>query len=153
VVEVFARRLQGSGAWLRFPPIPTKDVFAHYGLAMPGAAAMGILGASLRQLAEARHIPGNTGLRGIRRFFNDPPYAQLFERFLQGLGDGALIICHPGLALTETILTRHPIEAREEEFNFLMSEIFPALMNSRGYRLGRFSHTRAGKEQPARGME
>ncbi|MGZ8408316.1 MAG: ChbG/HpnK family deacetylase [Hyphomicrobium sp.] len=122
VVEVFARRLQRSGAWLRFPPIPTKDVFAHYRLAMPGAVAIGILGARLRRLAEARHIPGNMGLRGIRRFFNDPPYAQLFERFLQGLGDGALIICHPGLASTETILTRHPIELREEEFKLLMSK-------------------------------
>ena len=78
-------------------------------------------------------------MRGIRRFINDPPYAQLVDRFLRGLGDRALVYCHPGLALNETIPTRHPMEARQEEYRFLMSDAFPVLLQARGYRLGRFA--------------
>lgn len=139
VVAAFARRLQGTGAWLRLPPRPLADVPAHWRLATPGAAAIAVLGLRLARLAASRRIPVNEGMRGIRRFINDPPYARLLARFLCGLDHRGLIICHPGISLDEVIPTRHPMAARRDEYLYLMSEAFPLLLQSSGCRLGRFA--------------
>ncbi len=139
VVGVFVRRLHGSGAWLRLPPRPLADVPAHWRLAVPGAAAIGLLGRRLARLAAIHGIPVNAGMRGIRRFIADPPYARLVERFLRGLDHRGLIICHPGIGLGEALPTRHPMTARLDEYRFLMSEAFPLLLLAFGCRLGRFA--------------
>lgn len=139
VIAVFARRLRGTGAWLRLPPRPLADVPAHWQLAVPGAAAIGLAGRRLARLAAVHGIPGNAGMRGIRRFSNDPPYARLAERFLRGLDHRGLIICHPGIGLGEAIPTRHPMAARQDEYRFLMSAAFPLLLLALGCQLGRFA--------------
>ncbi len=138
VVDVFARRLQPAGAWMRFPTVPAVDLLAHR-IAFVRALAINALGLGFRRHCRTRGFPGNTGFRGVRRFANDAPYPQLMARFLKSLGRGSLIMCHPGIADAALAAIDPVTTAREEEFAFLASDAFPALLRAHGCRLARFN--------------
>ena len=137
VLDVFARCLQPAGAWMRFPTVPVADLFSHR-IALVRALAINVLGLGFRRRCRARGIPGNTGFRGVRGFANEAPYPRLMARFLKGLGRGSLIMCHPGRADAALAAIDPVTTAREEEFAFLASDAFPALLSQNGCRLSRF---------------
>ena len=138
VLDVFVRRLQPAGAWMRFPTVPVADVLSHR-IAIVRTAAINALGLGFRRRCRARGIPGNTGFRGVRGFANEAPYPRLMARwFLKGLGRGSLIMCHPGRADAALAAIDPVTTAREEEYAFLASDAFPALLSQNGCRLSRF---------------
>lgn len=137
VLDVFARRLQPGRAWMRYPAVPITDLFNHR-VAAVRTLAINMLGLGFRAQGRARGIPGNSGFRGVRSFANEAPYPELFARFLKGLERGGLIMCHPGIADAALCATDPVTTAREEEFAFLASDAFPALLSAHGCRLARF---------------
>ena len=137
VVDVFCRRLQPAGAWMRFPAGAPADLFAHR-TAFVRALAINGLGLGFRRRCRARGIPGNSSFRGVRGFANEAPYPQLMALFLKGIDRGGLIMCHPGMADAALRAVDPVTTAREEEFAFLASDAFPALLRAYGCRLARF---------------
>jgi hypothetical protein len=137
VVDVFCRRLQPKGAWMRFPAGSRADLFRHR-TAFVRALAINMLGLGFRRRCRVRGIPGNTGFRGVRGFVNEAPYPRLMARFLKGIDRGGLIMCHPGIADAALRAIDPVTTSREEEFAFLSSDAFPALLGAHGCRLARF---------------
>ncbi len=105
------------------------------------AASLGFLGSALRQHAKARGIPVNDGFSGIYDFSGKVPYGVLFDRFTDGLRPGALIVCHPGMVDEELRILDSLTDQREVERAYFLSDDFPALLERKSLRLGRFSTT------------
>ena len=137
VVDVFGRRLQPVGAWMRFPAVPLADLVTRR-IAFVRTAAITGLGLGFRRRCGARGIPGNSGFRGVRGFANEAPYPQLMAHFLKNIDRGGLIMCHPGIADAALCAIDPVTTAREEEYAFLASDAFPALLRAHGCRLARF---------------
>ena len=62
-------------------------------------------------------------------------FAALFPRFLAGLPDGGLIMCHPGFVDPELKRLDPLTHQREREFAFFNSENFPRLLAQHGVAL------------------
>jgi len=76
---------------------------------------------SFGHLLDHYHIPHNLSFAGIYAFNQANQYDQLFPRFLEKIGDGGLIMCHPGLSSsTEDRIAK----ARELEYAYLSSDRF-----------------------------
>jgi predicted glycoside hydrolase/deacetylase ChbG (UPF0249 family) len=150
LLTVAARRFPAPGRrpWLRFPAMGAADLGCHPWPAWPRALAITLLTRGLRADAVAAGFTGNQGFRGVRRFRGEAPYPVLFARFVAGIRPGGLVMCHPGLAAAERgggamdgsdRGGSHPAAARAEEYRFLASAAFPALLARRGLRLARLA--------------
>lgn len=133
VVDLVRRRLP-PGTWLRYCDEPLGAV-RRVGVAAPRAALISALGWGMRRSG----LPGNRQFRGVRTFQERLPYAALFRRFLVGLGPGALVMCHPGLADADLRASDPIADRREEEFRFLASEAAGEAIAAAGLRLARLS--------------
>ncbi len=85
-----------------------------------------------RRLAAAHGLATNPAFAGTYDFADGRGYAELFPRFLGPLPDGALVMCHPGFVDPELESLDPLTTRREEEYAYLMSDAFPALLESRG---------------------
>lgn len=65
------------------------------------------------KLLQAHQIPHNTSFTGIYDFKQSRRYPKLFRQFLAEIGDGGLILCHPGVS-----------GFRLDEWNYLKSQQF-----------------------------
>ena len=59
-------------------------------------------------------------------------FARLFPRFLDGLPDGALVMCHPGHVDQELIRLDPLTDLREGEYAYLAGDAFPAVLAAAG---------------------
>lgn len=77
-----------------------------------------------------RRIPHNSSFSGIYNFSGKADYAKLFEKFLNYVEEGGMIMCHPGLKSEseqdELYVTR------PKEYDFFMSEKFTNMLNKSG---------------------
>ncbi len=64
-------------------------------------------------------------------------FAKIFPRFLKGLPDGGLIMCHPGFVDAELKRLDPLTHLREREYEFFMSDEFPELLKAQHVALGR----------------
>jgi predicted glycoside hydrolase/deacetylase ChbG (UPF0249 family) len=79
-----------------------------------------------RALAAVAGVATNPAFAGTYRFDGRADFAALFPRFLTGLPDGGLIMCHPGF-VDETLRGLDPLtDLREREYAYLADEKFPA---------------------------
>ena len=62
-------------------------------------------------------------------------FAKIFPRFLAGLPDGGLIMCHPGFVDAELKRLDPLTTMREREFAFFNSDEFPRLLAEHGVAL------------------
>jgi len=82
------------------------------------------------------HIPHNNSFGGIYQFSEAAHYPKIFPQFLQKLGDGGLIMCHPGMDsedVTDTIAS-----SRFNEYQYLKSAQFSLDCQSFGVDITRF---------------
>lgn len=103
LLEVYSKRLQSQAVYVRLvrgAPLSTslkKMIIYNMG------------GKAFAQQLKLRHIPHNQTFSGIYSFkdlANDSThYRALFQDFLAEIGDGGMIMCHPGL------LSDHPLDA------------------------------------------
>lgn len=99
------------------------------------ALTLDMLSLGFRNAARRRGIATNPAFAGAYDFNSRTPFAKIFPRFLQGLPDGGLVMCHPGHvdAALEALdsLTRQ----REREFAYFNSDEFPRVLAEHGLAL------------------
>lgn len=81
----------------------------------------------------ARHgLATNPAFAGAYAFTDQARFASIFPRFLKGLPDGGLIMCHPGFVDAELERLDSLTRLREHEFAFFNSDAFPRVLAEHG---------------------
>jgi len=74
----------------------------------------------------------NPAFAGTYAFGDEADFAALFPRFLAGLPDGSVVMCHPGFVDAELRRLDPLTTLREKEYAFLASDTFPPLLTMHG---------------------
>jgi predicted glycoside hydrolase/deacetylase ChbG (UPF0249 family) len=85
-----------------------------------------------RRRAAALGVRTNPAFAGTYEFGEEADFAALFPRFLAGLPDGSVVMCHPGFVDAELRRLDPVTTLREKEYAFLASDAFPALLATHG---------------------
>lgn len=89
-----------------------------------------MMSAGLRKRAAAAGVGVNPAFAGSYDFGSDPDFATLFAKFLDGLPDGSVVMCHPGF-VDEELKALDPLtNLREREHAFLAGDTFPDILRS-----------------------
>jgi len=94
-----------------------------------------VLSVGFRRKARLLGVATNPAFAGAYDFDGKPDFAALFPRFLAGLPDGGLIMCHPGFVDAELQRLDPLTDQREREFTFFNSAEFPRLLAEHGVAL------------------
>lgn len=94
-----------------------------------------LLSVGMRGKAQPLGIAFNPAFNGAYDFTPKADFAALFPRFLRGMPDGGLIMCHPGFVDAALKSLDSLTDLREREVAFLGSDAFPALLERLGYEL------------------
>jgi predicted glycoside hydrolase/deacetylase ChbG (UPF0249 family) len=104
-------------------------------LADPKGLLIDALSRAFRKRAQAAGIATNPAFAGTYAFADEADFAALFPRFLEGLPDGGLVMCHPGFVDAE-LERLDPLTAlREKEFAYFAGDKFPAMLARHGVAL------------------
>ena len=101
------------------------------------ALVLDILSLGFRRRARKLGIAVNPAFAGAYAFKSRVNYARLFPRFLSGLPDGGLIMCHPGVVDTELKGLDSLTTLREQEFAFFGSDAFLKVLAEHNVALAR----------------
>jgi len=99
------------------------------------ALTLDILSVGLRSAARRKGIATNPAFAGAYDFDSKTPFAQIFPRFLTGLPDGGLVMCHPGHVDPELKILDSLTEQRERELGYFNSDEFPRVLAAHGLAL------------------
>ena len=99
-------------------------------LGAPKALLLDILSAQFRRRASRANIAFNSAFAGAYDFSQAPDFGELMQRFLDGLPEGGLVMCHPGF-VDELLVSLDPLTGqREREYAFLAGDAFPRLLGA-----------------------
>jgi predicted glycoside hydrolase/deacetylase ChbG (UPF0249 family) len=101
------------------------------------ALTLDILSIGFRRKAKRLGIAANPAFAGTYNFSSRADFAKIFPRFLSGLPDGGLIMCHPGFVDAELKAIDSLTTLREHEFAFFNSDSFLKVMADHGVVLAR----------------
>jgi predicted glycoside hydrolase/deacetylase ChbG (UPF0249 family) len=105
-------------------------------LGTPKALFLDVLSAQFRTRATRAQIAFNPGFAGAYDFSRAPDFGALMPRFIEGLPEGGVIMCHPGF-VDETLISLDPLTTqREHEHAFLGGEHFLPLLAANKVTLG-----------------
>ena len=93
------------------------------------------LSAQLRRLAAENGLSTNPAFAGTYAFRPRADYEKLFPRFLDGLPEGGVVMCHPGKVDAELRRLDPLTDLREREYAYFLGDDFPRLLAQRGYAL------------------
>ena len=97
-------------------------------LRTPKALVLDVLSAQFRKRAAAAGIAFNPAFAGAYDFMKSPEFGGMMGRFLDGLPDGGLVMCHPGF-VDDTLESLDPFTTqREAEHAYLAGDRFEALL-------------------------
>jgi predicted glycoside hydrolase/deacetylase ChbG (UPF0249 family) len=99
------------------------------------ALALDVLSLGLRRKASRLGIATNPAFAGAYDFKSQTGFAKFFPRFLAGLPDGGLIMCHPGYVDSELERLDSLTTQREREFIYFNSDDFPKALADHGVAL------------------
>jgi predicted glycoside hydrolase/deacetylase ChbG (UPF0249 family) len=99
------------------------------------AIALDILSSGFRRLANWYGVRMNPAFAGTYGFAKDADYAQIFPKFLRGLPDESVVMCHPGFVDAELQRLDPLTTLREREYLFLIDNSFPGLLAAHGLTL------------------
>jgi chitin disaccharide deacetylase len=88
-----------------------------------------------RRLADAAGVRTNPAFAGTYAFNAHADYARLFPHFLDGLPEGGVIMCHPGMVDAELARLDPLTDQREREYAFFKDEAFPQLLAAHDIKL------------------
>lgn len=89
------------------------------------------LSATFRKRAAKLGIAFNPGFAGAYDFAKAPDFGALMARFLDGLPDGGLVMCHPGY-VDDILVDLDPFtDQREREYAYLASDAFVRLLDEK----------------------
>ena len=101
------------------------------------ALVLDILSLGFRRKARKLGIAVNPAFAGSYAFKSRANYARLFPRFLSGLPDGGLIMCHPGFVDAHLEGLDSLTTLREQEFAFFSSDAFLQVLAEHNVALAR----------------
>jgi predicted glycoside hydrolase/deacetylase ChbG (UPF0249 family) len=120
-------------AWLRQCgriPLPARRRYAdRKGLVLDG------LSRRFRRLAREFGLRTNPAFAGTYAFRSPADFRKLYLNFLDGLPDGGVIMCHPGIVDTELERLDPLTDLREREYAFFLDDEFPKLLAAHGITL------------------
>lgn len=117
--------------WVRNIAEPMTHVIARR-VAVAKTLLLSAIGSGLRGQARDAGVPANASFSGVYSLDPKENYPSLFARFVEGAGDGHVIMCHPGAA------DATPLGAtRAMEYAYLGGEDYPALLARRGFHVGK----------------
>ncbi len=99
------------------------------------ALVLDILSMAFRRRADRQGLAVNPAFAGAYNFSAKAPFAKIFPRFLTGLPDGGLIMCHPGFVDAELKSLDSLTTLREHEFAYFNSDAFPTALAEHGVAL------------------
>lgn len=120
--------------WVRNIAEPMGRIFTRR-VAVPKTLVLTALGGPFVRAAAAAGVAMNDGFSGVYALNADADMPALFERFLTVTGRRPLIMCHPGAVQDATPLAA----TRVNEYAFLRSQAFTALLARRGFHVARFT--------------
>jgi chitin disaccharide deacetylase len=88
------------------------------------------LSGAFRRRAATLGLHTNSGFAGTYAFEDDADFAALFSRFLDGLPDGGVVMCHPGFVDAELRALDPLTTLREREYAFLAGETFDTVLTA-----------------------
>ena len=99
------------------------------------ALVLDVLSLGFKSQASRRGLVTNPAFAGAYNFSPKANYARIFPRFLNGLPDGGLVMCHPGFVDAELETLDSLTILREHEFAFFNSDAYPAVLAQHGVEL------------------
>jgi len=106
-------------------------------LADPKGLILDRLSVGFRRKAHKAGIATNPAFAGSYSYSQGAAFPKIFPRFLEGLPDGGLIMCHPGFVDAELKRLDSLTHLREREYEFFMSDEFLRLLKAHDVALGR----------------
>jgi predicted glycoside hydrolase/deacetylase ChbG (UPF0249 family) len=88
-----------------------------------------------RRLAREHGLRTNAAFAGTYDFRPRADYRGLFAHFLDGMPDGGVIMCHPGIVDGELERLDPLTDLREREYAFFLDDEFPKLLAAHGVTL------------------
>jgi predicted glycoside hydrolase/deacetylase ChbG (UPF0249 family) len=101
----------------------------------PKGLVLDFLSKRFRERAAALGVITNPAFAGTYTFNENADFAALFPRFLDGLPDGGLVMCHPGQVDAELRRLDPLTTLREKEYAYFSGDAFPTVLESQGIRL------------------
>ena len=99
------------------------------------ALVLDILSMAFRRRADRQGLATNPAFAGAYNFSPKAKFAKIFPRFLSGLPDGGLVMCHPGFVDAELKSLDSLTTLREHEFAYFNSDAFPKALAEQGVAL------------------
>jgi predicted glycoside hydrolase/deacetylase ChbG (UPF0249 family) len=94
-----------------------------------------VLSRTFRHRTEQLGLRTNPAFAGTYDFNKRTNFAAVFPRFLEGLPEGSVVMCHPGFVDDELRKLDSLTTLREREYAFFIDESFPAVLASHGVTL------------------
>jgi len=107
----------------------------HKRVADGKAIALDMLSSGFRRLANRHGVRVNPAFAGTYGFAKNADYARIFPKFLRGLPDGSVVMCHPGFVDAELQRLDPLTTLREREYLFLIGNSLPGLLEAYGLTL------------------
>jgi predicted glycoside hydrolase/deacetylase ChbG (UPF0249 family) len=101
----------------------------------PKGLVLDLLSKRFRERAGELGVRTNSAFAGTYAFNDDADFAALFPCFLDGLPDGGLVMCHPGMVDAELRRLDPLTMLREKEYAYFAGESFPQMLASKGISL------------------
>lgn len=101
------------------------------------ALTLDLLSLGFRGKAKRLGVTVNPAFAGTYAFNANVKFDKIFPRFLSGLPDGGLIMCHPGFVDSDLVALDSLTTLREQEFAFFNSDAFPKVLADHGMALVR----------------
>jgi predicted glycoside hydrolase/deacetylase ChbG (UPF0249 family) len=126
-----AVRHKAPNAWIRQCGRPRSARPAHdvKGLFLD------LLSVRMRSKARRLGVAFNPAFNGAYDFKPSADFSRLFPRFLRGMPEGGLVMCHPGFVDSELKSLDSLTDLREREYAYLDSDAFSATLQQNGYAL------------------
>jgi len=94
-----------------------------------------VLSRGFRRRARALGVRTNPAFAGTYSFGGRANFAEIFPRFLDGLPNGSVVMCHPGFVDDELRSLDPLTNEREREFAYFAGDAFPAVLAQHGLTL------------------
>jgi predicted glycoside hydrolase/deacetylase ChbG (UPF0249 family) len=99
------------------------------------AMLLDFLSGRFRKRAARFGVKTNAAFAGTYNFDQNAEFASLFPKFLQGMPERGLIMCHPGVVDSALIALDSLTTLREREYGYFKSDAFPAALADNGVTL------------------
>ena len=101
----------------------------------PKGLMLDALSRRFRRLTAEHGLHTNPAFAGTYAFSSRADYTKLFPEFLDGMPDGGVIMCHPGIVDAELARLDPLTDLREREYAYFLGDAFPKLLAENGIKL------------------